>query len=150
MSFHLSKKGTDLLRLLQCLAFSSIGFVQITVKQEVNWFKVSGAVVYSTNLSTSLVIQLRINTKEWVDDDHDISHTTVVILAPLPGKLALLILNGLMMIRGTLKDLKLTWTSDKPVWWPSDISFQNITLHLQIKGIDISMTLMLVVWLHID
>ena len=49
-------------------------------------------------------------------------------LAPLPGKLS--IFNGLTMkllIRGMLKDLGLTWKLKKPVWWPSDIPFQNVT-----------------------
>ena len=100
------------------------------------------AVVYSTNKTNGLYVlgdpritqviekhrdEVLLN-PEWMDDDHDISHTTTVMLAPLPGKLS--ILNGLTMkalIRGIMKDLKLSWTSNKPVWWPSDIPFQNVT-----------------------
>ena len=29
-------------------------------------------------------------------------------------------------MRGLMKDLKLTWASQKPVWWPTDLPYQNI------------------------
>ena len=64
---------------------------------------------------------------DWMDDEEDISHATKVMLAPLPAKLSML--NGPIMkifIRGLMKNLKLIWKSEKPVWWPPRIPFQNV------------------------
>ena len=63
---------------------------------------------------------------DWMEEE-DALYTTTVMLAPLPAKLSML--NGLTMkvlIRGLMKDLKLTWKSEKPLWWPATIPFQNI------------------------
>ena len=30
-------------------------------------------------------------------------------------------------ISGLMKDLKLTWASQKPEWWPTEIPYQNIS-----------------------
>lgn len=62
---------------------------------------------------------------DWLEEG--VSYTTAVMLAPLPAKLSML--NGLTMkilIRGLMKDLKLTWKSEKPLWWLATIPFQNI------------------------
>ena len=64
---------------------------------------------------------------DWMDDDNGIAYTSTVLLPPLPAQLSML--NGLTMknfIRGLMKDLQLTWASQKPVWWPADIPYQNI------------------------
>jgi len=48
--------------------------------------------------------------------------------APLPDILQSL--NGITMkalIRGLMKDLKLSWSSDKPEWWPDTVPFLNVT-----------------------
>ena len=100
------------------------------------------AVIYSTNKTNGLYVlgdpritqvvekhkdEILLN-PDWMDDDQDISHTTAVMLAPLPGELS--ILNGLTMkciIRGLMKDMKLTWKSTKPLWWPTNIPFQSVT-----------------------
>ena len=58
--------------------------------------------------------------------EEDALYTTTVMLAPLPAKLSML--NGLTMkvlIRGLMKDLKLTWKSEKPLWWPATIPFKT-------------------------
>ena len=63
---------------------------------------------------------------EWMDDsDHDESGTDgqvqPFILPPLPAPLHQL--NGLTlktMLTGVVKDLGLTWQSDKPSWWPDE------------------------------
>ena len=55
------------------------------------------------------------------------TYTSTVLLPPLPAQLSML--NGITMknfIRGLMKDLKLTWASQKPVWWPTEIPYQNI------------------------
>ena len=65
---------------------------------------------------------------EWMEDHTEISYTAKVMLPPLPAQLSML--NGLTMkslIRGVMKDLKLTWRSDKLTWWPSQIPFGNVT-----------------------
>jgi len=39
-------------------------------------------------------------------------------------------LNGITMkalIWGLMKDLKLSWSSDKPEWWPDTVPFLNVT-----------------------
>jgi len=39
-------------------------------------------------------------------------------------------MNGLTMkalIRGIMKDLKLSWSADKPEWWPDTVPFVNAT-----------------------
>ena len=56
-----------------------------------------------------------------------INYTSTVLLPPRPAQLSML--NGITMknfIRGLMKDLKLTWASQKPEWWPTEIPYQNI------------------------
>ena len=115
---------------------------QITKKcDELKTLGVQVAVIYSTNKTNGLYVlgdpritqvtekhkdEILLN-PDWMDDQ-DISHSTAVMLAPLPGELS--ILNGLTMkciIRGLMKDMKLTWKSKKPVWWPTNIPFQSVT-----------------------
>ena len=64
---------------------------------------------------------------DWMDDENNVKYTNTVLLPPLPAQLSML--NGLTMknfIRGLMKDLKLTWASQKPMWWPTEIPYQNI------------------------
>ena len=81
---------------------------QITKKcDELKALGVQVAVIYSTNKTNGLYVlgdpritqviekhkdEILLN-PDWMDDDQDISHTTAVMLAPLPGELS--ILNGL-------------------------------------------------------
>ena len=116
---------------------------QVTKKcDELKALGVQIAVVYSTSKTNGLYVlgdpritqvieehkdEILMN-PDWMDDDQETSHTTAMILAPLPAKLS--ILNGLTMkcfIRGMMKDLKLSWKSKKPVWWPSNIQFKSVT-----------------------
>ena len=65
---------------------------------------------------------------DWMDEDVESVDSPHVLLAPLPDRLSYL--NGLTMkamIRGMLKDLGVAWSSDKPIWWPENIPFQNVT-----------------------
>ena len=51
-------------------------------------------------------------------------YTVTAMLPPLPDTLSCL--NGITMkylIWGILKDLNLSWMSEKPVWWPADIPY---------------------------
>ena len=95
-------------------------------------FKVLGvpaAVVYSTSKTNGLYIvgdpritqmieehkdEILLN-PEWIEDDKENPYTAKVMLPPLPAQPSML--NGLTMkslIPGIMKDLKLTWKSDKP------------------------------------
>ena len=52
-----------------------------------------------------------------------------ILLPPLPE--SLYSLNGIKMkalIQGIMKDLKLSWNSDIPEWWPDTVPLVNVTL----------------------
>ena len=112
------------------------------ITKKVNELKALGvpvAVVYSTTMISGLYVlgdpriilviekyrdKILIN-PDWMEED--VLYTTTVMLAPLPAKLSML--NGLTMkilIRGLMKVLKLTWKSEKLLWWPATIPFQNV------------------------
>lgn len=64
---------------------------------------------------------------DWMEEDVESLDSLCVLLAPLPDKLCYL--NGLTikaLIGGILKDLGITWSSPKPVWWPDKVPFQNV------------------------
>ena len=118
--------------------------VDLIVKKcdELKSLGVPAAVVYSTSKTNVIYIvgdpritkvieehkdEILLN-PEWMEDDAETSYTAKVMLPLLPAELSML--NGLTMkslIRGVMKDLKLTWKSNKPVWWPSHIPFGNVT-----------------------
>jgi hypothetical protein len=121
------------------------------ITKKVNELKALGvpvAVVYSTTKTNGLYVlgdsritqvidkyrdEILMN-PDWVEED--VLYTTTVMLAPLPAKLSML--NGLTMkvlIRGLMKDLKLTWKSEKPLWWPATIPFQTSTVPPQIMKV---------------
>ena len=105
--------------------------VDLIVKKcnELKVLGVPAAVVYSTSKTNGFYIvgdpriaqvieeykdDILLN-PEWMEDHTEISYTAKVMLPPLPAQLSML--NGLTMkslIRGVMKDLKLTWRSDKP------------------------------------
>jgi len=63
---------------------------------------------------------------DWAKEEMESSSKN--LLPPLPD--SLYSLNGLTMkalIRGIMKDLKLSWSSDKPEWWPHTVPFVNVT-----------------------
>lgn len=66
-----------------------------------------------------------------MDDDADTSYTATVILSPLPAKAS--IFNGVTMkslIRSIMKDLKLTWKSEKPIYPQPHTYYSKVSLVL--------------------
>ena len=65
---------------------------------------------------------------DWMKDEEEVEDSNAILLLPLPDSLQSL--NGITMkalIRGIMKDLKFSWDSEKPEWWPVDIPFHNMT-----------------------
>ena len=57
--------------------------------------------------------------------EEDALYTTIVMLVPLLAKLSMLNRLTMKVIFRGLMDIKLTWKSEKPLWWPATIPLQN-------------------------
>ena len=61
---------------------------------------------------------------DWMEEDEGSLHQ--VILPPLPDKLDHLnSITKKAMIQGLMMDLKISWDSPRPTWWPAEIPFRN-------------------------
>lgn len=108
--------------------------------QELKGLGVAVAVAYSTTKTNGLYVfgddriskvvqehkdEILLN-PDWTKEEMESS--SKAILPPLPD--SLYSMNGLTMkalIRGIMKDLKLSWSADKPEWWPDTVPFVNVT-----------------------
>ena len=108
--------------------------------QELKGLGVAVAMAYSTTKTNGLYVfgderiskvvqehkdEILLN-PDWTKEEMESS--SKVILPPLPD--SLYSMNGLTMkalIRGIMKDLKPSWSGNKPEWWPDTVPFVNAT-----------------------
>ena len=108
--------------------------------QELKGLGVAVAVAYSTTKTNGLYVfgderiskvvqehkdEILLN-PDWTKEEMESS--SKAILPPLPN--SLYSMNGLTMkalIRGIMKDLKPSWSGNKPEWWPDTVPFVNVT-----------------------
>ena len=97
--------------------------------------KSGGLHVHGNPMITSVIKahsnEILLNPK-WNSNNCYDEHTTTVVLPPLPAPLSSLkfVANTEYMKRfiniRMMKALKLSWKSDNPEWWPSDIPFGHV------------------------